>query len=85
MDLGKIIDVGCGFLHRHRALSLSCASCFIYQLPEQLTKRNSTKPCRMLGNELDIKMRVQNLGHPLPQKTRVKNCLYWTFFVDFET
>ena len=43
--------------------------CF-YQLPLELTKRNSTKLCHGVVTEPDFKMHVQNLQYPLPLKTQ---------------
>ena len=39
---------------------------FIRQLPFELAEPNSTKIGCMLERECNLKMPVQNLGHPLP-------------------
>ena len=48
-------------------LGFTCViySIFFGQPPSELTERNSTKTCHMLGSECDLKMHVKNLGHPL--------------------
>jgi len=59
-----------------RILSFFFLSFFIRQLPSELAERNSTKTGHMLGNECDLKMRVRNLGYPVPYKSGGQNHLF---------
>ena len=54
--------------------------CFttIRQIPSELTERKSTKTCRMLGSECDLKMHVPKFGVSRPTKVGAPNLLFST-------
>ena len=65
-----VVGVGIRFCPCYSFLSsISISYLFLFrQLPSELTERNSNKLCHMFGSEPDLKMHVQKLGHPFPQK-----------------
>ena len=52
---------------------------FFRQLPAELAERNSTIFGHMVGSKCNLKMRVRNLGYPIPLQTGGPKPPFWRF------